>query len=205
MLQRFLTFVSRVPELWNVLRWIAEAGYRSHYVAIDRALRPFRPGTPRFIDLGCGTGQFARQFPPDRYVGIDPTWPYVEYAARHRKGSFTVMDGSRLGLADREFDGGLVLGVFHHLPDTVVTASMSELDRVLKPGATLLVIEDIPPPSLWNIPGHVMHWLDRGDYIRTDGDYRALFAPHFAVRSSYTMRSGICDYQVYVLAHQAPS
>jgi SAM-dependent methyltransferase len=92
-----------------------------------------------------------------------------------------------------------VLGVFHHLPDQLVRASIGELHRVLKPDATLLVMEDVPPPSIWNLPGHLMHWLDRGDHIRSDADYRALFTPHFDVRRSYHMRSGICDYGVYVL------
>jgi SAM-dependent methyltransferase len=199
MLQQFLTFVSRVPRLWNGLRWIAEAGYRSHYLTIDATLNPSAGVGTRFLDLGCGTGQFAGSFPAERYVGVDPTRPYIDYAAQHHAGAFTVMDGSVLGLADDAFDGALVLGVFHHLSDAIVRAGVAELHRVLKPDGTLLVVEDIPPPSPWNVPGRLMHWLDRGDYIRSDADYRALFAPYFAVASTYAMRSGICDYQVYQL------
>ena len=202
MFQRLLTFVSRVPRVWNGLRRVAEAGYHSHYVAIDAALVPRRADGRRFLDFGCGTGQFAERFPADRYVGIDLTQPYIRYAARHRQGSFAVMDGSCLGLAPAVFDGALVLGVFHHLPDELVRVGMHELHRVLIPEATLLVIEDVPPPTPWNVPGRIMHWLDRGDHIRTDHDYRSLFAPYFQVQESYTMRSGICDYRVYVLAHQ---
>ena len=202
MLQRFLTFVSQVPWLWNGLRWIAEAGYRGHYQAIERVLDPRYGTSRRFLDLGCGTGQFAGSFPPKRYLGVDPTRPYIAFAAEHRPGRYAVMDGSALALAERTFDGCLVLGVFHHLSDEIVRRSMLELDQVLTPGATLLVIEDVPPPSPWNVPGRIMHWLDRGDHIRTDAEYRALFAPHFEVRESFGMRSGICDYGVYVLAHR---
>ncbi len=203
MLQRFLTFVSQVPWLWNGLRWLAEAGYHGHYRTIERVLEPRRGSTRRFLDLGCGTGQFAGSFPAERYVGVDPTRPYIAYAAGHRPGHYTVMDGSALGLAGDTFDGALVLGVFHHLSDEIVRRSMVELDHALTPDATLLVIEDVPPPSPWNLPGRIMHWLDRGDHIRTDAEYRALFAPHFEVRESFSMRSGICDYGVYVLAHRA--
>jgi SAM-dependent methyltransferase len=202
MIDQLLTRISRMPAIWNGLRWIAEAGYRSHHTAIAQALAPHRGDGRRFLDFGCGTGQFAADFPHDRYVGFDLTRPYIAFAAAHRQGRFLVSDGGALGLADRSFDGALVLGVFHHLPDAIVRASMAELHRVLRAGATLLVIEDVPPPSLWNVPGHLMHALDRGDFIRTDEDYRALFAPHFAVRESYAMRSGICDYGVYVLSHQ---
>ena len=63
----------------------------------------------------------------------------------------------------------------------------------------MLVLEDIPPPSIWNLPGRLMHWLDRGDAIRQDADYRRLFAPYFSVRRAWTLRSGICDYGVYRL------
>jgi hypothetical protein len=85
------------------------------------------------------------------------------------------------------------------MPDELARASAAELHRVLKPGATLLVMEDIPPPSRWNIAGHAMHWLDRGGFIRGDADYRALLGSLFAVRRNYAMLSGICDYAVYVL------
>ena len=102
-------------------------------------------------------------------------------------------------LAGAIFETALVCGVFHHMPDNLVRTSVAELHRLLRPSATLLVLEDTPPPDPWNVPGHLMHWLDRGGYIRTDAEYRALLAPHFEVRSNYLMRSGICDYEVYVL------
>ncbi len=51
----------------------------------------------------------------------------------------------------------------------------------------------------WHAPaGKAMHWLDRGGFIRSDADYRVLFGG-FTVTRSYTIRSGICDYGVYVL------
>lgn len=202
-IERFLTAISRMPQIWNALRWIAEAGYYRHYAVIERELTPWRNANRRFIDLGCGTGQHARCFPPRQYVGVDPTRPYIEFAAAHRPGSYLIMNGTELGVRPSGFDGALVLGVFHHLSDEMVQGCMDELYSALDTNGTLLVIEDIPPPSIWNVPGYIMHWLDRGEHIRTDHDYRALFAPHFAMRSSYTMRSGICDYQVYVLARQA--
>jgi SAM-dependent methyltransferase len=202
MLQRFLTGISRVPELWNALRWIAEAGYHGEHAAIDAALALGAADKRRFLDFGCGTGQFAARFPARSYVGFDLEREYVRFAVANRHGRYTVMNGGTLGFLPETFDGALVCGVFHHLPDELVRAGMDELRRVLKPEATLLVIEDVPPPSMWNVPGHFMHWLDRGDHIRTDADYRRLFGPHFRVCKQYAMRSGICDYGVYVLARQ---
>ncbi len=198
-IERLLDDISRMPRLWNALRWIAEAGYGEHHAIISRELQPFEGTERRFLDFGCGTGQFAADFPAQRYVGMDLTQPYIAYAGRHRSGSFSVMDGSCLGLEDASFDASLVLGVFHHLPDDIVRGAVRELYRVLKPGGRLLVIEDVPPPTWLNLPGHLMHLLDRGGYIRDDERYRALFAPSFGVRHSYHARSGICDYGVYVL------
>jgi len=202
-IERVLDDISRRPRLWNVLRWIAEAGYGEHHAIIERELQPFRDQQRRFLDFGCGTGQFAADFPAQRYVGMDLTRPYIAYAAQHRSGSFSVMNGAQLGLEDAGFDAALVLGVFHHLPAEIVRSAVGELHRVLKPGGRLLVIEDVPPPSWLNLPGHLMHLLDRGGYIRDDEQYRALFAPHFGVRHSYHARSGICDYGVYVLERAA--
>lgn len=202
-MQNLLDHISRTPRLWNILRWIVEAGFRGERAVIERELMPFSDRKRRFLDFGCGTGEFARDFPADRYVGIDPAREYVQFASAARPGSYSVMDGGALALGEAQFEAALVLGVFHHLTDIFVQNSIRELHRVLKPGGTLLVLEDVPPPSIWNLPGHAMHWLDRGDHIRSDADYRALFAPHFVVQRSYLMRSGICDYGVYVLQRQS--
>lgn len=200
MTQQFLDRLSENPRLWNVLRRVVENGFRGEQAVIERELAPWGDvGQRMFLDFGCGTGEFARCFPSAHYVGVDLAAHYVRFAAVAAPGSFAVMSGDRLALAPHRFDAALVLGVFHHMPNDLVRASVAELHRILKPNATLLVMEDIPPPGLWNVAGHAMHWLDRGGYIRGDDDYRALLAPRFAVRRHYAMRSGICDYAVYVL------
>jgi SAM-dependent methyltransferase len=192
--------VSQVPRLWNVLRWIVEAGFVGEREVIARELDPWRDvGARRFLDFGCGTGEFARDFPGLFYVGIDLSTIYLRFAAQAHSGSYIASSGEALALADTSFDAALVLGVLHHLPDSIAAAAMHELQRVLRPGAIALVIEDIPPPTPWNVPGHLMHALDRGGYIRDDAAYKALFGPGFTVDKRYPMRSGICDYGVYVL------
>src|SRR5687767_1689564 len=105
MVERFLTSLSRLPWLWNVLRWLAEAGYYRHYQVIDQVLDPHRPDGRRFLDFGCGTGQFAGRFPSERYIGFDPAAQYIEYAARRRRGAFGLMDGAALGFRPASFGG----------------------------------------------------------------------------------------------------
>ncbi|NTW97612.1 MAG: methyltransferase domain-containing protein [Oscillochloris sp.] len=191
--------ISAMPKIWNILRWIVEAGFQGERLTIARELRPWAGDTRRFLDFGCGTGEFAGEFPASRYVGIDLSTTYLRFAGSHRHGSYLASSGEGLALADASFDAALVLGVIHHLPDQVASAAMAELHRALRPGATVLVMEDIPPPDPWNIAGHLMHWLDRGGHIRGEADYRTIFGPGFAVEQTYHMRSGICDYAVYVL------
>lgn len=197
--ENLLDRMSAAPRLWNALRWLVEAGFVGERAAIARELRPWAGDARRFLDLGCGTGEFAGEFPPGRYVGIDPSTTYLRFAARNRPGSYLASLGEALPFADGSFDAALVVGVLHHLPDGLARAAMAELARVLTPGATALVMEDIPPPGGGNPGGQLMHALDRGGHIRSETEYRAIFGPRLAVERVSTMRSGVCDYAVYVL------
>jgi SAM-dependent methyltransferase len=200
---KLLDRLSEMPRLWMLLRWLVEDGFRGEKDVIARELRPWEGvGQRQFLDFGCGTGAFASSFPAGSYTGFDPARYYIGYAGRARARRFAVMVGEALGLQAALFDATLVLGVFHHLPTEQGRAAAAELFRVMKPGARLLVIEDIEP-AWWNLPGHLMHWIDRGKFIRSDADYQALFRPYFELLHTYQMRSGICDYGVYVLERAA--
>lgn len=192
--------IAQQPQLWNALRWLAEAGYRGERAVIARELQPWHDrGQRQFLDFGCGTGAFADCFPPECYLGVDISTIYLAHARRTRRGQFAASSGAGIGLRSQSFDAALVVGVIHHLDDALARITVAELRRVLKPDATLLVMEDIPPPDIWNLPGHALHWIDRGAHIRGAADYHALFEPEFAVLRTYPIRSGICDYGVYVL------
>ncbi|MFV9503842.1 MAG: class I SAM-dependent methyltransferase [Oscillochloridaceae bacterium umkhey_bin13] len=197
--ETMLDRLSQAPQLWNMLRWLAEAGFTGERMAIARELRPWDGDQRRFLDLGCGTGEFASEFPAGRYVGVDPTTAYLRFAAHNRPGHYLASVGEALPFRNESFDAALVCGVLHHLPDAVAQAAMAELARVLRPEATVLVMEDIPPPAGDNPAGQLMHALDRGGHIRNDQDYADLFGSQFTITDQYTLRSGICDYAAYVL------
>lgn len=200
MVQQLLDTIARQPVIWNTFRAIAEFGFRADYDLIEQELKPFH-GDPnrRFLDFGCGTGQFASCFPKDRYVGFDIAPHYVRYARRRHQRDVCVMNGGAVGFRNGSFDAALIMGVFHHLDDATVTASVKELHRVLRPNSTVLMVEDIPAQSRWNLLGRAMHWLDRGDNIRSVAHYTRLLEPYFVIERSSTMISGICDLGVYVL------
>lgn len=202
-MNQVLSRISENPQLWNILRRVVENNFRGEKRVIEQELAPWSAdGARRFLDFGCGTGEFAPCFPSAQYVGVDLSTIYVRFAGHTYQGQFVASSGEHLALADQQFDAALVLGVLHHLPDDIARACVAELWRVLRPGATALIMEDIPPPDAWNVAGHAMHWLDRGGYIRSKADYRALLEVGFVLLRSYTMRSGICDYGVYVLRRE---
>ncbi len=189
-----------MPALWNILRRYMEANYRGEKDIVRRELQDgqSREGL-RILDFGCGTGELAGLFPIGMYTGMDLSSTYIGYA-RHKYGPrFQVMDGQALGYADNSFDQGLVVGVFHHLADEPVRRMAAELSRVLRPGGQLLVMEDTPTRDWWNLPGQLMHLVDRGGHIRDEQGYFALFEGLFALDKTYPMRSGVCDYRVLVL------
>jgi SAM-dependent methyltransferase len=106
----------------------------------------------RVIDVGGGAG-IARRFLPVEvdYWVVDPgdcwqTEKWQEFSVRFHKGPchFIRGVGEELPFGDAEFDGALALWSFNHANDP--TACLSEIYRVLRPGArALIVLEDMQP------------------------------------------------------------
>jgi SAM-dependent methyltransferase len=206
--RRVVHHLSARPTLWNLFRRLLEFNFREEKRVIDRELMPMtmrmrRAGhTPCLLDLGCGTGELAPIFLRRgySYVGIDIEPDRVTYARKtHPQGKFHVMDASALSYPDGYFDQILVTGVLHHLSDQEVRDIVREMKRVLRPGGRALVMEDIALRGSLNLLGALVHLADAGAYIRRPAQYTPLFEPHFAVKATYPVRAGVCDYQAFVL------
>ncbi len=186
--------LSRVPWAFDGLRWILEGGFIAHRRMLD-AHRQFLQGN--VLDCGCGTGVFASCFAPHQYTGIDISSAYVARArALHPQHKFLVMDASRMAFATHSFDAVAISGVLHHMPDSFAQAVLGEVARILKPNGSLLLWEDVPSRSAWNVVGHSVHQLDVGEHIRPEHEYLKLLAPAFEIKSMRPMRSGFMDYCV---------
>jgi len=198
----FHTIIEKIsdhPVLFIAIRGVLENDFKAIRALIRRELRP---GTGlRSLDLGCGPGAFADLFAGDDLYGVDLNARYIEYAKRHKKGTFMVSDARKIDLPDARFDQILVFGLLHHLSDEDARAVLTECHRLLAPGGRFLVTEDIPAVSRMNLIGHLIHAAENGEHIRPTEAYRKLYLERFRIEREEVLKSGICDYYAAVLVH----
>lgn len=140
------------PELLRLRRRMYEVERREilHLLSVGRPSRSTgtsgaTPGLDRkrFLDVGCGTGEFLSLIRGDFDVyGVDVSRTYVQHGREHL-GLANLREGqlSEAGFASDFFDVIQMRGVLQHLPDPL--AQLREAWRVLKPGG-LLVISATP-------------------------------------------------------------
>lgn len=107
------------------------------------------------LDVGCGTGDLAQHV--YRHVGssglvagIDAAPEMIARArhkAKHRNMTidFRVEPVEALSFADHTFDVVVSSLVFHHLPPALKQQGLAEIQRVLKPGGRLLLVDFLKP------------------------------------------------------------
>jgi ubiquinone/menaquinone biosynthesis C-methylase UbiE len=119
-----------------------------HTALGDRLLKERRfdlRGAKQILDVGCGAGQIARHLlkyaDPDATITCFDLSSHMVRRARRRLKSnrpdYLVADVTRLPLADETFDCVTCGYVLEHVPDP--RAGLSELARVMKPGARMLL------------------------------------------------------------------
>jgi len=151
------------------------------------------------LDLGCGTGELCREFVSEKYLGIDISEIYINYAKKKNPGyEFAAMDATKLSFPNASFDVVMISGVLHHCADDIARAILREVKRVLSPNGKVVVCEDVPTRGKMNFIGQAIQKLDEGGNILSIADYQRLFEQYFKIKKSYPMSSGFCDYQVFV-------
>ena len=104
----------------------------------------------RILDIGCGTGTFAIAIkgwlPSADIVGLDPDPKALARGRRKAKRAgrsirFEQGFANALPYPDAYFDRVFSTLMFHHLPNEAKLATMGEVRRVLKPGASLHLLD----------------------------------------------------------------
>lgn len=127
-------------------------------------------GSARVLDLGCGAGHTAaavKAADVGEVWGLDPSPYLLQHAARRYSGiRWQHGVGEDTGLSPNYFDAISVCFVFHEIPPRYLKQVLAELQRILKPGGRLALLEPSPvqmretPLALWRRFG----W--RGLYFR---------------------------------------
>lgn len=192
------------PLIFNTIRRIVEINYISTKQVIKKEFfldhdTAGRTSAEKVLDLPCGTGEFCTLFSPESYHGMDISEKYIEYARKKFKRRFLYGDAKKSGFDSDYFDKILTLGFLHHLDDSSVNSVLKEVNRILKPDGTLLLIEDAPITNKFNILGRVILNNDIGSNIRSGAEYKAMFEKYFIVEKFYEIKSGLFNYSVFVL------
>ncbi len=136
----------RIAPLYDVLDGPFE---RKRYAAIRPLL--FEGLSGRLLDAGVGTGRNIPYYPPGAsVVGIDQSPAMLERAAQRRNHlgaqvELRLMDVTQLAFAAASFDAAVASFLFCVLAEEEQAPALIELNRVVKPGGTIRLIEYVRP------------------------------------------------------------
>ncbi len=108
------------------------------------------------LDFGCGPGRFCGSLAKridGKVIGVDPTAELIEIAEPAAGVEYRVMEGRDIPLGNDSVDVVWICLVLGGIVDTDdLNYAVSEIERVLKPGGLLLVVEnttDKPGNERW--------------------------------------------------------
>jgi demethylmenaquinone methyltransferase/2-methoxy-6-polyprenyl-1,4-benzoquinol methylase len=104
------------------------------------------------LDVATGTGAVARELMNTKgcaVVGLDQSPEMLAEARRRLPGTVKLVEGNadRLPFADASFDGLTFTYLLRYVPDPAAT--LRELARVVRPGATVAGLEFAVPRGAW--------------------------------------------------------
>ena len=119
-------------------------------------------------DVGTGTGFVAAGIAPrvKRVIGIDSAPAMLEVARENLRAlglsnvDLVAGDIARLPLEDDSVDSAFANMVLHHAEDPV--AMLVEMARVVRPGGTVAITDEVEHPYAWMRDEHADVWLGFG-------------------------------------------
>jgi ubiquinone/menaquinone biosynthesis C-methylase UbiE len=132
-------------------------------------------------DIGGGTGSLKRYCSPrHRYVCLDIEWEKLQgFRGKFSEGDGIWGDATRLPIAHRSVDTAICMFVAHHLNDDLLPTMLSEVDRTLRPGGRVILVDPVMDPQ--RMAGRILWKLDRGSFPRTVSTLRRTMQQRFAI------------------------
>ena len=121
---------AKIARRYDRINTILSLGQEKHWRAVG--VEMLEPGT--VLDLGCGTGD--TDFEARNVIGLDPVPEMISLSPVPAR---VVAVGEQLPLRDESVEGVFSAFVFRNL--TSIDHTLSEVDRVLKPGSSAVVID----------------------------------------------------------------
>lgn len=129
---------------WERLTWVCNGGEKRARNQVLKHL-PQKAGL-KLLDVAVGDGVYLPWMPKDWDItGIDVTWSQLrDCLPRTRGRSVRLIQGEAesLPLRDAQFDAVLSIGAFNYFNDP--EGSLREMVRVCRPGATIVVSDELP-------------------------------------------------------------
>lgn len=126
------------------------------------------------LDVGCGPQSLLCGLGL-RPVGVDVSPEFV--AAFARSGPAVRASATALPFRDACFDLVWTCGLLHHLADADAARALSEMARVARPGARVVVFDGVRPESVLRRPvAALVRHFDRGPWMRRHAALQAIFA-----------------------------
>lgn len=125
-------------------------------------------GDSEVVDVGTGTGFVAAGIAPrvKRVIGIDGAPAMLGVARENLRAlglsnvDLVVGDVAGLPLEDGSVDAAFANMVLHHAEDP--TAMLQEMARIVRPGGTVAVTDEVEHPYAWMRDEHADVWLGFG-------------------------------------------
>ena len=154
-------FFERVATDWDTMR----LAYYDERVIEKMAEVSGVDENSEVADVGTGTGFVAAGLAPrvKRVVGIDSAPAMLEVARENLRAlsvsnvDLVVGDAARLPLEDSSVDAAVANMVLHHAEDPA--AMLREMARVVRPGGTVAVTDEVEHPYVWMRDEHADVWL----------------------------------------------
>jgi len=131
------------------------------------------PPAESLLDVGCGPSSYLFRAGL-RPVGVDLSSVYISrYMQVGEMG--VAASAHALPFAPNSFGGIWTTYLLHHLPDSVALKTVQEFLRLCSKPGYVAILDMISPRSKWRRPlAALIHYLDRGKFIRSQEDLEAL-------------------------------